>query len=357
MTTYDPSLGGFAVVGRMTAIGPALDVFSGSAAGMFQTSYDPLTGWNLVPGPIQTLNMHPLNAADASQSFTHPPCVVSWAPDRMDLFAVSTAGDLWHWWMDPGNVPQGRWGAESLSHPRHGKLVSGPTAEAQGVDKITVFARVGEDGALFACVWDPANGKRWSWFSAVSQLGWAPEPGPHSFAPAACSWDPSRIDLFAVSGKPGDTFNGGTVQHTWQQDFPGTPDWHPAYWEDAAAGWVAVSSPVAVAWLDQQQTQQITMLYCGGTNIEIPSSVGMTRWLGDHWDSGLLYPNPNLPFPGSGDWPAGNPAIASWAPGRLDAFWWRNDGTLQHGWNENGGDLASWGWEQFALKYPGFPPS
>jgi hypothetical protein len=87
------------------------------------------------------------------------------------------------------------------------------------VDKITVFARVGSDGAFFACVWDPANGQRWSWSSAVSELGWAPEPGPWSFAPAACSWDASRIDLFAVTGKPGDAIDGGTVQHTWQQDF------------------------------------------------------------------------------------------------------------------------------------------
>jgi hypothetical protein len=200
-------------------------------------------------------------------------------------------------------------------------------------------------------VWDPANGKRWSWFSAASELGWAPEPGPYSFAPAACSWDSSRIDLFAVTGKPGDTTDGGTVQHTWQQDFPGTPDWHPTYWENAETPFNAVSSPVAVAWLDQQQTQQITMLYCGPTDIEIPSSVAMTRWLGDHWDTHFLYQGSN------GDGIAGNPVIASWGPERLDAFWWRNDYTLQHGWNDDGGDLASWGWEQFALQYPGYPPS
>jgi hypothetical protein len=354
MATYDPSNSGFGAVGRMTAIGPALDVFNGSPAGIFQTSYSPLTGWDIVPGTTgtQTLNMHPLNGADAAGSFTHPPCVVSWAPDRMDLFAASSAGDLWHWWMDPGNAPEGSWGAESLSHPGHGKLVSGPTAETQGVDKITVFARVGADGALNACVWDPANGQRWSWQSA-RQLGWAPEPGPNSFAPAACSWDQTRIDLFAVTGSPGDTTDGGTVQHTWQQDFPDAPHWHPAYWENAGTPLTAVSSPVAVAWLDAQQTQQITVLYCGPSDLELASSVGMTRWLGDRWDSRLLYPNPDLPYPTSDEWPAGNPVIASWAPGRLDAFWVRHDDTLQHGWNDNGGDLASWGWEQFALQYPG----
>jgi hypothetical protein len=69
----------------------------------------------------------------------------------------------------------------------------------------------------------------------------------------------------------------------------------------------------------------------------------------------LGYP---VPVPGDQcDGIAGNPVIASWGPGRLDAFWWRNDNTLQHGWNDNGGDPASWGWEQFALQYPGYPPS
>jgi hypothetical protein len=165
------------------------------------------------------------------------------------------------------------------------------------------------------------------------------------FSPAASSWDPSRIDLFAVTGRAADGY--GTVQHTWQQDFPGTPHWHPDYWENAAGSYTAQSSPVAVAWLDQQQTQQVTVIYCGPTNIEIPTSVAMTRWLGDHWSTELLYKG------GNGDGIAGYPTIASWQPGRLDAFWYRNDYTLQHGWNNSGGDLAGWAWEQFTLQYPG----
>jgi hypothetical protein len=205
-----------------------------------------------------------------------------------------------------------------------------------------VFARAGSDGALFACVWDPANGRQWAWHTA-RQIGWAAEPGPYAFSPAACSWDPSRIDLFAITGS---TSDGGTVQHTWQQDFPGSPGWHPDYWE-APGTITATSSPVSVSWLDQQQTQQITVVYCGPSGIE-GSTVGMTRWLGDHWVSDVLYQQLS-----GDDGIAGFPALASWQPGRLDAFWFRSDYTLQHGWNAKGGNLGDWIWEHFALQYPG----
>jgi hypothetical protein len=111
----------------------------------------------------------------------------------------------------------------------------------QDVDNITVFVRAGGHGAINGCVWDPADGRRWNWFSA-QQLGWAPEPSGGTLSPAACSWAPDRLDLFAVSGNPD---SGGKVEHTWQQDFPGAPHWHPDYWENAAGqDFTATSSPV-----------------------------------------------------------------------------------------------------------------
>lgn len=343
MTTYDPADGGYCAVGRQLSSGPALDIFAASPNGIFQTWYSEANDWNFAPGTTDTLVMQPLAAPNASQKFIHLPSVASWSPDRLDLFVVSADGELWHWWVSDENQPQSGWGGESLGHPGHGPLVSAPTAVTQQVDKITVFARVGIDGALFACVWDPANGRSWEWFSASSQLGWASEPSPFALSPAACSWDPSRIDLFAVKGT---LAQGGTLQHTWQQDFPGSPDWHPAYWEEVPSTFGTTSSPVSVSWLDQQQVQQISAVYCGLTGIE-GTSVGITRWLGDHWATDNVYVQGDSTIA-----VAGFPALASWAPGRLDAFWWRSDYTLQHYWSITGGDQ----WEppeNFNLQFPG----
>jgi hypothetical protein len=328
--------------------GGALDVFISSPDGIFETWYNQVSGWNLIPGSPPTLIMSPLAAPNANLKFSHPPWVVSWGPDRLDLFAVTSASVLWHYWAGDQNQPT-EWGSEPLGHPGHGPVVSAPAAVSQDMEKITVFARVGRDGALFGCVWDPANGQRWSW-STIDELGWAPETGSYLYSPAACSWDPSRIDLFAISktGEYGDQAYG-PVQHTWQQDFPGTPHWHPDYWENASTPFDALSSPVAVSWVDGQGNQHINMVYCGPEDIELPSSVGITRWVIDCWTSNFLYQGSN------GDGIASFPTIASWEPGRVDVFWYRNDYTLQHGWNTSSGDPAYWGWEQFALQYPGQP--
>jgi hypothetical protein len=202
---------------------------------------------------------------------------------------------------------------------------------------------------LCACVWDPANGLQWAW-STADQSGWPVQPGGYAFSPATCSWSPDRIDLFGVTGDPSAAF-GNVLQHTWQQDSPGNPGWHPDYWE--AAGTIGVtSSPVAVSWADPEQI--IVVLYCGPT-VE-GTRVGMTRWLGDHWVSEVLYEQQ-----GTGDGIAGYPALASTTGyptptgtlHRLDAFWIRSDYQLQHGRNDNQGDVATWDFTQvLPIRYP-----
>src|SRR5579863_4328760 len=154
MANFDPSGGGFAAVGRVLGTGPALDVFVSGPEGILQTWYNSVSGWNDVPGgpglpPV--LIMSPLAAPGAGQKFIHPPSAVSWGPGRLDLFAVTSAGDLQHFWADDENQPQTTWESESLGHPGHGQVVSAPAAVVQQQDMITVFARVGGDGALFGC--------------------------------------------------------------------------------------------------------------------------------------------------------------------------------------------------------------
>jgi len=185
---------------------------------------------------------------------------------------------------------------------------------------------------------------------AVDDLHWAHQPRNYVFALAAASWGADRIDLFGVTG----TADGGTLEHTWQQDFPGNPAWHPDYWEQPEAFGVT-SIPAAVSWNDPQE---IVVLYCLPSGLS-GSGVGMTRWLGRHWVRNVLYQQGSA-GDGVGDGVLSYAALVSWEAKRLDAFWIRGpsvpqqltDLRLQHGWNTVGGKLADWVWEDFAVAWP-----
>ena len=338
MTDFDPTgHGGICAVGRSLTEGPALDLFLSTfnRAGLRRSWYGP-EGWNV--DHHGTLVFRAVEADGADRQFTHLPSAVSWAPDRLDVFAVDAAGDLWHFWSVGEDQPSAVWGGESLGHPDSGALDSAPSAVAQAPDRVTVFARSGPRGTLAACVWDPAGGQHWAWHSA-HRLGWAVQPTPYAFSPAATSWGPDRIDLFGATGSPRvQEGAAATVEHTWQQDFPGSPAWHPDHWEPLPHS-LATSSPVVVSWTDPQR---IFVVYCGPT--VGATTVAMTRWTDTHWGHMTLYTQQS-----SGDSIVSYPALASWAKDRLDVFWFRIDGQLQHGWNTTGGHLADWQYEQFNL--------
>jgi hypothetical protein len=338
VTDFDPTgHGGICAVGRQLAGGPALDVFlTGGAAGLWRSWYAP-TGW--LTNRAGALILRPVDVAGSDQRFPHQPAAVAWASDRLDVFAVNASGDLWHFWSVGQDQPLATWGGESLGQPHSGALDSAPSAVSQGVDKVTVFVRSGTNGALTACVWDPAAGERWEWHNAHS-LGWPVQPTPYAFAPAATSWGADRIDLFGATGSPQvEEGTGAVLAHTWQQEFPGNPAWHPDHWEELPNAWVT-SNPVAVSWTGPQR---IFVAYCAPTTIA-GTSVAMSRWLDTRWGHLTLYSQ----LSGS-DGIAGYPALTSWAKDRLDVFWLRSDSHLQHGWNNTGGHLPDWQWENFLL--------
>ena len=63
---------------------------------------------------------------------TSAPTVVSWGPNRLDVFAQGTDDALWHRWWDGT-----RWGGwESLG----GSIVGQPEAVCWGPNRIDVFA-------------------------------------------------------------------------------------------------------------------------------------------------------------------------------------------------------------------------
>jgi hypothetical protein len=352
MVAFDPGRQvGLAAVGRDLGGDPAIDLFiPASGNGLLHTWSGP-SGWH--QGPSGEIQLHQVSAPGDDQVFSQQPSAVSWAPDRLDVFAVNEHGDLWHFWAVGTEQPPSSWSGESLGRPATGGLVSGPGAVTHGHDKIMVFARSGRDGTLMACVWDPAAGERWRWHHPVDELGWAEQPREFVFSPVGCSWAPSRIDLFCVSG----TTRAGTLEHTWQQDFPDNPAWHPDYWEQPKA-FILTSTPAAVSWSDPGQ---IFVIYRNVAGID-GSSVGMSHWTGRSpaealsrtaghfyldWENDIIYQQVS-----SDDTVMSFPTLASWQKNRLDAFWIRSDLQLQRGWVDTVADVKDWNWENLPVAWP-----
>jgi hypothetical protein len=180
----------------------------------------------------------------------------------------------------------------------------------------------------------------------MDELGWAKQPREFVFAPAGCSWAPDRIDLFCVSG----TTHAGTLEHTWQQEFPDNPDWHPDYWEQPNA-FILTSTPVAISWSDPKQ---ISVIYRNVTGID-GSSVAISHWIGRNpaeafsqtaghwyldWENVVIYQQVS-----PGDAVVSFPTLASSQKNRLDAFWIRSDLQLQHGWTNTVTGVKDWDWD------------
>lgn len=362
MASLDPAVyGGFAAVGRPLQGGPAIDLFIPVAGrGLFHTWYGP-SGWNR--GESGDVQLQQIAATGDGETFCHQPSAVSWAPDRLDVFAVSDRGDLWHFWAIGEQQPAASWTGESLGHPDTGGLVSGAGAVAHGQGKITVFARSGQGGTLMMCVRDPADEERWTWRDPVNEVGWPKPPGEFVFAPGCCSWGPDRIDVFCVSG----TTHAGTLEHTWQQDYP-DPEWHPDYWEQPPA-FILTSTPIPLGWSDPKRHFVIYRMVPGINGSSVAISHWIDRAAGVSQTSGNAYDRSFLHHPGAElDWHdeiiyeqvssdddvLSFPTLTSCEKDRLDAFWIRGDLQLQHGWANTGQGVKGgvWEWENLPVGWP-----
>jgi hypothetical protein len=144
----------------------------------------------------------------AGPTFSSAPAAVSWAPQRLDVFAPAAVGNsLQHWAWD---------GAAWISENLGGTLSSRPEAVSWAPGRLDVFARA-PDNSLQHWWWD---GAAWS----SDNLG-----GNLTSAPAAVSWDAGRLDVFAGAAD-------GSLQH-WA--------WDGAAWVSDNQGGNLGSSPVA----------------------------------------------------------------------------------------------------------------
>ncbi len=144
-----------------------------------------------------------------------PPAVCSSGPERIDVFAVGPDGDLLH-----SSCNGETWsGFESLGIPttrsagtQQPTPLAGPLAACRcGRDRMGVFAR-GTRGDLILKWWDGAH---WSEFASLGspEVQYDLYPAVNIAAslagpPAACSWGPERMDVFARGP-------GGDLLHKW----------------------------------------------------------------------------------------------------------------------------------------------
>jgi hypothetical protein len=215
------------------------------------------------------------------------PSAVSWAPNRLDIFAIALDGALYHRWWDNG------WGGpENLGGDA---LVNSPSAVSWSANRLDIFA-INSRGNLQHWAWDGAN-----WSGPENRGG---QELIHS--PSAVSWAANRLDIFAIAAT-------GNLVHWW---------WDGSGWggPQNLGGWNLINSPSAVSWAS------------GRLDIfAVGSDHNLYHWW---WQNGWGGPE-NL---GGGNL-VNSPSAVSWAPNRLDVFANGSDGNLYHKW----WDGSNWG--------------
>ncbi len=206
--------------------------------------------------------------APLSLSEIHSPTVVSFAEGRLDVFWTAPTGGLRQRFLRDG----GSW---SRAITRGGSLASQPAAVSWGPGRVDVFAR-GTDDRL-----------KWRTRTAAGWSDWKSLGGALGSAPAVTSWAPGRLDVF-VRWSDGKLYQRTLVAGSWRA------------W--TSRGGILTSSPAAATWrkgridlvartVDHKLVHRVYTL-----------SDGWSRWR-------------NL-----GDTAVGQPALVSAAPQRLDLF-------------------------------------
>src|SRR5699024_3117652 len=165
--------------------------------------------------------------------------------------------------------PDGRWsGWESLG----GTIASAPAAASWQPNRLDVFAR-GTDNALWHIWW---NGRSWS--------GWESLGGNITSAPAAVSWGPNRIDVFARG-------TDDALWHIW---------WNGNNWSE----WEGLGGPTTSAPpVPSRRSNQLDVFARGTDN-----ALWKRTWNGNRWED----------WQSLGGNIASEPAAVSWGPNRID---------------------------------------
>lgn len=118
-------------------------------------------------------------------SLASEPVAISWGPDRLDVFAIFHDGMLWHRWWD--GMIWNDWESLGGRNATGGTFTAAPTAVTWAKNRMDVFA-TGDDGVVYHFWWDQGA---WAGPEAFqSQM-------PMTSAPTAITIQPDWLDVFA----------------------------------------------------------------------------------------------------------------------------------------------------------------
>ncbi len=221
---------------------------------------------------------------------------VSWGPNRIDLFVRGRDNSLYHNWWN-GNSWSSYW--ENLG----GNFQSNPKVISTKYNSLNVFVK-GNNGSVYHKWWDGNN-----WSSYWENLGGQVDLNSKI---SAVSWDSARIDLFIKS-------NNKSLHHKW---------WNGSKWSN---GWMDLggsftSSPKAVSWGVNRLD-----VFVRGNN----GSVYHKWWNGSNWSNYWGNLGGNIPVDSE-------ISAVCWGKSRIDVFVKGWDKSLYHKWSNGSGWSRNW---------------
>ena len=277
--------------------------------------------------------------------------------DTLMAFALNLQGDLvlaGDFGGDLDAVDVGDWPSENLGHPSRDRLVSHPAAVTDG-DTVRVYATA-ETGTIWALAVDHNGNRTQDWHQAYRE-NLPRRAGRHwAYAPAASSWAPGRLDLFAVDDGTDPTSFDNTLAHAWHDGNSRSPEW-----ETLGIGGLS-SSPDTAVWpiTPDHSLGVVHVMACGSVEDLQGPSFAFASWLGRHWAYRWIHPRGAT----------ADGTVASWGRPRLDVFYLkdtftrRSDGSERfvsgHAWYDGGRwGTAESGWAftdgDFEAPYPVAP--
>jgi GH25 family lysozyme M1 (1,4-beta-N-acetylmuramidase) len=228
-------------------------------------------------------------------SFAADPRAVAWARNRLDAFDIGSDSSLWHiGWNGSAWQP---W--DSRGAPLNLGLTGGLTATSWAPNRLDIFA-VAQDGGLYHTAW---NGTMWQGWD--SENATAPQGVQLTTDVQVVAWSPNRLDVFAR----------GTDGHIWHTA------WNGAVWQS----WDDRGAPPTLS-----VTGGLTVTTWGPSRLDAfvvgsNNQLYHTAWNGVAWQSW-----DDLSGNASGKLLGGQVASVSWDANRLDVFGVGGDGGLYH---------------------------
>jgi len=230
-----------------------------------------------------------LGSSARASSVTYVTPIVSWGPNRLDVFVVGrNDGHLWHTAFN--GVAWQTW--DDRGGPEPGRMPGAVSVVSWGSNRLDVFM----GGGQYQDVWHTAwNGSSWQPWDDRGRPG-----SGTATSLSAVSWGPNRLDVFTI-----DTAHA----HLWQLTWNGST-WVPWTDRNAPAGSGQLSAyATAVTW----GANRIDVFAKTLPAYPLGGTVWHTAWNGTSWQG----------WDGRGSPPDGawyGPMAVSWGLDRLDLF-------------------------------------